>query len=485
MSSNQRVASRRERQNFESLIQQDRIKSAQTNKERNRVNSNQVNLMTPNYQQPYNQSIQTPMNNNSISNNSNLNQNQNKNYQNLNSNTVPTPQVQKMNKPKNFKTSKRDLIWEEKRQKKSFSRNEEISNLNYGNKNNQQIPERLQNTTQNYTPMSNIVNSNNYGHNMINREQQENYNQSNYPQGPQSKVITPYVNPQVQNLKTPSGNYPLSYPNNQNNYGYSQNYPVPTPSVQNKNYPLQTPNNQIGYSKNYSMPTPNTQNNMQHNQRENTQTPYNNSVYQGQAQGVSNQVQVQTPNNGYQNQNFNNRYQNQTPLNNNISVQNNYPNARSQSSTPFNYNFSSQNIQNQNPYQRSNSVTPTPQQVYGNNTDRRFSQTPMSNYNNFPQQQTSQQIRTPYSNYPNQQINSGVNNYSNQISTPLSQNYQSNNTYNYQKPPSSQGNKPFSNISFKNENSNHTNQIYSYGFERQNSVQSMYLGRENKKFIYQ
>lgn len=472
MKSNHRVASRRERQNFESLVQQDKIKNSKINREQININVNHSNQITPNCQQSYSKNIKTPINNTNL-NNSNLNHNLN--YDN----PKPNPQIQKVSKQKNFKNSKRDFMWEEKRHRKRISINSEIVKL--GNRNIEHIPDRFQNTRQNYTPISNISNSNNYDKNMIYIDQQQNYNQGNYIQhlnGSQSKTITPYINPKLQSVKTPSENNPI--PNNQQNYVYIQNYPVTKPNSINKNLPLETSNNQISYN-NYSVPKTYSQNNFQYNQHGNSQSHYNNSLNSYQGQIINNQVNVQTPSSSYQNINLNMKNKGQRPINN-LSIQNNNPNSGSQSSAPFNYNFSTQKIQNQNPYQRSNSITPMSQQVYGNNSDKKLStQTPMNNYDH-QHPNIQQHISTPYSNYSNQQHNSGHYNYNNQIYNPPNENYQS--FCNYQKPSSSLGNKPFSNISFKNENTNQSIQIHSNGFDRQNSTQSMYLGRENKKFIY-
>ena len=98
MKSNHRVASRRERQNFESLVQQDKIKNFKINREQININVNHSNQITPNCQQSNSKNIKTPINNTNL-NNSNLNHNLN--YDN----PKPNPQIQKVSKQKNGKAN--------------------------------------------------------------------------------------------------------------------------------------------------------------------------------------------------------------------------------------------------------------------------------------------------------------------------------------------------------------------------------------------
>jgi hypothetical protein len=230
-----------------------------------------------------------------------------------------------------------------------------------------------------------------------------------------SKQITPVPTPYNYGVSNRQGQVTPSSVNNFSNiYNSNQNY---------YNNPIRPPFNNT----NPPISTPISQiSNMQNQVREMRTTPNMLSLnnYQGRIPPVmQNSSKLQTP--------FNDGINNNYPIN--------YSNPQS--------------------YNRSHSYAPTPSQhsQYGINP----------NYN--------QNIRTPNANENMYNFNSNPKGYLNNVANNNSNLNDTN--YQYTKPPSSQSNKPFNSLSFKNPNDN---QI-SNSNERNNSA---YLGRENKKFVF-
>lgn len=419
---------------------------------------------------------------------------------------IRSREMKKVEKERNVETrvhkianlTKRDIVWEERRQKRlsgqiekltinnntikdntlnliDNEKNKRIYNfdgLNSNNfSNNQQVTEKLHTNTKeynNYSKQSTPYNYEMYNENTNNYDNQKYMTQNvsyNKVQTPQNTDI---INNQINN-RNDSGRI------TDNREPYNINYQKLS-SYDEYNKKVNTPYNE--YNKSH--------------------TPFNQNI--GYDEHMQNNQFIRKSETPYQNQNIQNRY---TPNNQNISYQtdvnNNYNQQRYTPNQQFHKNYGSNlqeyNQQRQTPNQQvNNNYRQTPyQQVYDNSRQtpsqqsyENYRQTPNQNYNNPTQPQY-------YNNTYNQKYQNGqIQGYS-QRNTPMQYQQDQYNTYqnnnrvfspdinnqmnNTQRNPIIQNRdtytpslKPFSNVSFRNNDMNRNN--------------SAYLGRENNKFSY-
>lgn len=469
--SNQKVASRKERLNFESLIQSDRAKGSYA--KGNNVNNTYDRNSNINY-------IRTPMTNLNNSFQNNLNVNKGSGYQmeskgdlyrdNLNgdlmSNSKTTTPYQSqiyqvqtrvksnVNNQRSINkggASKRDMMWETKRQKK-------LNPQSYINNKNHDTIKFTNNVSP--TPMINNNCNSNKNTGSVTPTPNE-YNK------PMSKTITPST---YSNKNKPSVTMSIN-----NNPYYGNSHQIK---------PTQTPYGSGNINQNYHISNSQTPYNMnnQNNKHQMTKTPISNS----------------------------NGYQNNLPLNTNSRTPNNYvptPNSYNPVPTPgsnlytrnpiLNYQNDMNSLGYQQNQVRSPFINPNPYDHsnypnYSTNNQNNYkSQTPTSNYSNY-QNKGNNNNGQNYNYYDNgvrnmDQINNGNRTPYNYYNDNLNSN---NSNYHPSKPPSSSSNnRPFDNLSFKNT----TPQINDYPNRAPNMVNtpydsrinSAYIGRENKKFVYQ
>jgi hypothetical protein len=433
MTTSQKVASRKERIEFENLIKNDKnniLRKEDINKPNKYQNIN-----------PYdNDEVQRKDSNE---------------YQKIN--RFKTNNIGKIRDINNNRLTKRDSVWEQKRQKKisinderdisnkknilirnnndyNYNKHDQIANKDFQEVNNSNFGRQNNHRINKIETVNEIKNDSNIGDTEININRIKNpekyYNNSNNYTNTNNVLRTPSETPNYYNInrETPNSNgINFNNPQNYSNRPLSNqtNQYIKTPAVNISNFPSNsitraTPNGQYPYS-NTLIPKSNQQERINiYNTNSNRNTPFNNQ--QTMTNSIYNKMNVDNSHQLFSNNHHlkqNNPYQNNigNSAQNNINMnQHNNQNYMSNYNPNYNPNYS---IQTYN-YEQNKFINQPSQR------------TPMTNTND---------------NFQSLRIN-------NQIKS-QPDNYYTNNSHQPSKPPSSQSaNKPFSSISFKNTQEN-------------------------------